>query len=73
LAKTITIKDDVYERLLKMKRDDESFSDLFERLAEALDPVETLKRLPDQASGRLPDHIGRLETSRKPEAQRAYR
>jgi predicted CopG family antitoxin len=45
LAKTITIKDDVYERLLKMKRDDESFSDLFERLAEALDPVETLKRL----------------------------
>jgi predicted CopG family antitoxin len=45
LAKTITIRDEVYERLLKMKRSDESFSDLFERLADTLDPLETLKRL----------------------------
>jgi predicted CopG family antitoxin len=45
LAKTITIRDEVYERLLKMKRSEESFSDLFERLADTLDPLETLKRL----------------------------
>lgn len=45
MAKTITIRDEVYERLLKMKRSDESFSDLFERLADTLDPLETLKRL----------------------------
>jgi predicted CopG family antitoxin len=45
LAKTITIRDEVYERLIKIKRDDESFSDLFLRLAETMDPVETLKRL----------------------------
>jgi predicted CopG family antitoxin len=45
LAKTITIRDEVYERLLNMKRSEESFSDLFERLADTLDPLETLKRL----------------------------
>jgi predicted CopG family antitoxin len=30
--KTLTIKEDVYKKLLSMKREDESFSDLFERL-----------------------------------------
>jgi predicted CopG family antitoxin len=45
LTKTITIRDEVYRRLLSMKREDESFSELFERLAESVDPVETLKRL----------------------------
>ena len=45
LAKTITIRDDVYRKLLSIKHEDESFSELFERLAESVDPVETLKRL----------------------------
>ncbi|MEM2865187.1 MAG: antitoxin VapB family protein [Candidatus Bathyarchaeia archaeon] len=43
--KTITIRDEVYRRLLKVKREDESFSELFERLVENVDPIEVLKRL----------------------------
>ncbi len=43
--KTITIRDEVYRKLLAIKREDESFSDLFERLAEGGDPRETLRRL----------------------------
>jgi len=30
--KTISIRDNVYEKLLKLKREDESFSDVIERL-----------------------------------------
>lgn len=33
MVKTITIKDDVYKKLIAQKRKEESFSDLFERLA----------------------------------------
>jgi predicted CopG family antitoxin len=32
MVKTITIKDDVYKKLIAQKGKDESFSDLFERL-----------------------------------------
>lgn len=32
-TKTLTIREDVYKRLKSMKRDDESFSDLLERLS----------------------------------------
>ena len=32
MVKTITIKDDVYKKLVAQKRKEESFSDLFERL-----------------------------------------
>jgi len=41
--KTLTIKTSIYEKLLAMKRRNESFSDLFERLSGK--NVETLKRL----------------------------
>jgi predicted CopG family antitoxin len=41
--KTLTIKTSVYEKLLTMKRKNESFSDLFERLSEK--NIATLKRL----------------------------
>ena len=34
MVKTITIKDDVYKKLIGQKGKDESFSDLFERLVE---------------------------------------
>ncbi|MBS7251863.1 MAG: antitoxin VapB family protein [Candidatus Freyarchaeota archaeon] len=45
LTKTITIRDDVYKKLLSIKREDESFSELFERLVEDANPTETLKKL----------------------------
>jgi predicted CopG family antitoxin len=45
MAKTITIRDEVYRKLLKIKREGESFSDLFERLIEGVSPFETLKKL----------------------------
>ena len=45
MTKTITIRDEVYRKLLKIKREDESFSELFERLAEGMSPLDTLKKL----------------------------
>jgi len=45
LTKTITIRDEVYKKLLAVKGKDESFSELFERLVEGMNPVETLKKL----------------------------
>lgn len=45
LTKTISIRDEVYRKLLAIKREGESFSALFERLAEGSDPLETLRRL----------------------------
>ena len=41
--KTITIREDIYKKLLVVKRKDESFSDLFERLVS--ESVGTLKDL----------------------------
>jgi len=45
LVKTITIRDEVYKKLLTIKKKDESFSELFERLAEEKNPIETLAKL----------------------------
>jgi len=45
LTKTITIRDEVYRKLLQVKKEDESFSELFERLIEGINPLETLMRL----------------------------
>ena len=41
--KTLTIKESVYKKLLLMKRKDESFSDLFERLSNS--NLEVLKKM----------------------------
>jgi len=41
--KTLTVKKSVYEKLLTIKRENESFSDLFERLSKK--NVATLKKL----------------------------
>jgi len=41
--KTITIRDDVYKMLLSLKRESESFSDLFQRLSKR--NLELLKEL----------------------------
>ena len=35
----------MYRKLLAVKRKDESFSELFDRLAESKDPLETLSKL----------------------------
>jgi len=45
LVKTITIREEVYKKLLEVKEKKESFSELFERLVEGMNPVETLKKL----------------------------
>jgi predicted CopG family antitoxin len=45
LVKTITIREEVYRKLLTIKKNDESFSELFDRLAESKDPLETLSKL----------------------------
>jgi len=45
MVKTITIRDEVYKKLLTVKKKDESFSELFERLAETKDQTEILKKL----------------------------
>ena len=45
MTKTLTIRDEVYNKLTSIKRRDESFSELFERLIEGTDSVESLKSL----------------------------
>jgi predicted CopG family antitoxin len=45
MVKTITIRDEVYKKLVTVKRKDESFSELFERLTENSDQTEILKRI----------------------------
>ena len=45
MVKTITIREEVYRKLLTIKKKDESFSELFDRLAENMDPLETLSKL----------------------------
>lgn len=45
MTKTLTIRDEVYRKLLTVKRKDESFSKLFERLVEGARAVETLRNL----------------------------
>jgi predicted CopG family antitoxin len=45
LVKTITIRDEVYRKLLSVKRENESFSELLDKLVEGADSLETLKRL----------------------------
>jgi len=46
MVKTITIRDEVYGKLLNLKGKDESFSELFDRLVECTaTSMETLKKL----------------------------
>ncbi|HJH30740.1 MAG TPA: hypothetical protein C5S50_00765 [Methanosarcinaceae archaeon] len=44
-TKTITIKEDVYRMLVSLKRNNESFSTLFERLAKSSSNINKLKAL----------------------------
>ena len=45
MVKTITIRDEVYRKLVSVKKSDESFSELFDRLVEEKEPIEVLKKL----------------------------
>jgi predicted CopG family antitoxin len=45
MVKTITIRDEIYGKLLTIKGKNESFSELFDRLVESNSPSETLKKL----------------------------
>ncbi len=45
MVKTITIRDDIYKKLLAIKRPGESFSDLFERLVKSVGTNDILIRL----------------------------
>ena len=45
MAKTLRIRDEVYEKLAAMKRKDESFSQLLERLAERRGSLAVLNRI----------------------------
>lgn len=45
MPKTITIRNEIYEELKKIKREDESFSELFERLAREKKPIDALSKI----------------------------
>ena len=45
MVKTITIRDEVYLKLLAIKQENESFSELFDRLSECQDSRRTLIKL----------------------------
>ena len=45
MVKTITIRDEVYHKLTALKRKDESFSELFDRLTECQDSRQTLTKI----------------------------
>ncbi len=45
MTKTLTIRDEVYKKLISVKESDESFSELFERLVDQQSPIELLKSL----------------------------
>ena len=45
MVKIITVRDEVYQKLLSVKRENESFGELFDRLTESNAPQETLKKL----------------------------
>ncbi|MDE1854766.1 MAG: antitoxin VapB family protein [Candidatus Micrarchaeota archaeon] len=45
MVKTITIKTEVYEKLVRAKKARESFSELFERLLEMTSPMYTLSKM----------------------------
>lgn len=53
MVKTITIRNEVYEKLSSAKNREESFSEFLERLVENSNPIEVLKKL--RGSVELPE------------------
>ena len=71
MTKTLTIRDEVYRKLINVKGKDESFSELFERLIESQSSSSLLKTLrgsieltPEQKREMLTD-IDRRRTERR--------
>ncbi|MHA2251473.1 MAG: antitoxin VapB family protein [Candidatus Kariarchaeaceae archaeon] len=61
-TKTITIKEDVYYKLLRLKREKESFSQLLNRLASNISSLELLSQM--QGTIEFNDKDGILEDIR---------
>jgi predicted CopG family antitoxin len=70
LTKTLSIRDEVYDRLLKIKREDESFSDLFMRLSEEENTLKLLERL--RGSIDLPEADEIIEEIYEKRVERRY-
>lgn len=68
MAKTITIREEVYKNLKRIKKKDESFSELFQRLIKSTSSVDVLEKLRGSVSFRdkkkmlLEIHSKRAET-----------
>ncbi len=70
MTKTLSIRDEVYDRLLKIKREDESFSDLFMRLSEEENTLKLLERL--RGSIDLPEADEIIEEIYEKRVERRY-
>ena len=70
MTKTLTIRDEVYERLIKIKRENESFSDLFMRLSEEENTLMLLERL--RGSIDLPEADEIIEEIYEKRVERRY-
>ncbi len=70
MTKTLTIRDEVYERLIKIKRENESFSDLFMRLSEEENALMLLERL--RGSIDLPEADELIEEIYEKRVERRY-
>ncbi len=45
VSKTITIREEVYKLLVRLKKENESFSDLLERLAKNVNTIDLLEKM----------------------------
>lgn len=70
MTKTLTIRDEVYERLIKIKRENESFSDLFMRLSEEENTLMLLESL--RGSIDLPEADEIIEEIYQKRVERRY-
>ncbi len=70
MTKTLTIRDEVYNKLLMIKREDESFSDLFLRLSEEQDTMQLLESL--RGTVDIPDTEQFLSEVRVKRAEKRY-
>ena len=69
MVKTITIKESVFNRLTLQKKEDESFSDLFERLIDnQISGIELLRKLGSSVEFWI--HL--LKSNRKKEGKGGY-
>jgi predicted CopG family antitoxin len=70
MSKTITIRDDIYKLLVSIKKKDESFSMLFERLIESRRNVKILEEL--RGSVKFRDKKNLLREIRRKRSGRVY-